>query len=120
MSHVADEQVVQFSLEEVQSTRFRASRTLLGRLFTNDTISTLQLRDGLLDAWKLRGQLKVLKTKYGLFEIILPNEEAKKWPLARSPWIIKDKLLTLRSWSPNITKQNFEEMSLAPFRLQLW
>ncbi|CAL1383714.1 unnamed protein product [Linum trigynum] len=36
MAHVSEDQVVQFSLEDVQSTRFRAARSLLGRLFTND------------------------------------------------------------------------------------
>ncbi|CAL1395249.1 unnamed protein product [Linum trigynum] len=76
MAHVTDDQVVQFSLEEVQSTRFRASRFILGRLFTNDQISMVELRDELLDAWKIRGQLKVRKTKQGLYEIVLPNEEA--------------------------------------------
>ncbi|CAI0376596.1 unnamed protein product [Linum tenue] len=120
MAHVSDDQVVQFSLEEVQSTRFRASRTLLGRLFTNDHVTTMELRGGLLDAWKIRGQLKVMKTKQGLFEIIMPNEEAKQWALSINPWIIKDQLLTLRQWSPVISKGVFEEMARAPFRVQLW
>ncbi|CAL1407965.1 unnamed protein product [Linum trigynum] len=120
MAHIAEEQELEFSLEEVQSMRFRASRTLLGRLFTSDQITTLELRDGLLDSWQLCGQLKVSNAKHGLFEIVLPNEEAKKWALARTPWIIKDKLLTLRSWSPTITKQHFEEMAVAPFRIQIW
>ncbi|CAI0561278.1 unnamed protein product [Linum tenue] len=89
-----------------------------GRLFTNDQVGTLELRNDLLDAWKIRDQLKVLKTKQGLFEIILPNEEAKKWALSRNPWIIKDRLLVLRSWAPVITKGIFDEMAKAPFRVQ--
>ncbi|CAL1381613.1 unnamed protein product [Linum trigynum] len=116
MPHVSEDQVLQFSLEEVQSTKFCASCTILGRLFTADQITTLELRADLLDAWQLRGQLKVSRTKHGLFEVVLPNEEAKKWALARTPWIIKDKLFTLRPWSPVITKQIYEGMSLALFR----
>ncbi|CAL1375139.1 unnamed protein product [Linum trigynum] len=64
MKNVADEQVVQFSLEEVQSARFRASRTILGRLFTKERMTTMELREELLDAWKLRGHLKVSSTKF--------------------------------------------------------
>ncbi|CAL1353287.1 unnamed protein product [Linum trigynum] len=120
MAHVSEDQVVHFSLEEVQSTRFRAARSLLGRLFTNDQVNTGELREELLDAWKIRGQLRVMRAKHGLFEIVLPNEEAKKWALSRNPWIIKDRLLTLGPWSPVIQKKNWEEMAKAPLRVQLW
>ncbi|CAL1395374.1 unnamed protein product [Linum trigynum] len=120
MAHVTEDQVVHFSLEEVQSTRFRAARSLLGHLFTNDQITTGELREELLDAWKIRGQLRVIRAKHGLFEIVLPNEEAKKWALSRNPWIIKDRLLTLCPWSPVIPKKNYEEMAKAPLRVQLW
>ncbi|CAL1390754.1 unnamed protein product [Linum trigynum] len=94
MAHVSEDQVVQFSLGEVQSNKFRATRTLLGRLFTTDQFTMVELRDALRSAWQIKGLLKVSKTQHDLFEITMPNEEAKKWALNRSPWVIKDRLLT--------------------------
>ncbi|CAL1408299.1 unnamed protein product [Linum trigynum] len=120
MVHVSEDQIVQFSLDEVQSTKLRASRTLLGRMFSVDQFSTLELRDALVDAWQIKGRVKVSLASHGLFEIMLPNEEAKTWALKRSPWIIKDKVLTLRSWTPSISPKTFEELSTAPFRIQIW
>ncbi|CAL1383820.1 unnamed protein product [Linum trigynum] len=120
MVHVTEDQVIQFSLDEVQSTRLRASRTLLGRLFTADQISTLEMREALVDAWQIKGRVKVSMTTHELFEIMLPNVEAKSWALKRSPWIIKDRVLILRGWVPSIPRKIFEELSIAPFHIQLW
>ncbi|CAL1379362.1 unnamed protein product [Linum trigynum] len=50
----------------------------------------------------------------------MPNEETKKWALNRNPWVIKDRLFTLSSWTLSITKTTFDEMAIAPFRVQLW
>ncbi|CAL1370452.1 unnamed protein product [Linum trigynum] len=120
MDHVSEDQVIQFSIDEVQSTKFRATRTLLGRLLTTDQIAILELRDVLIDAWQIKGRVKVSKASHDLFKIMLPNEEAKKWSLKRTPWVIKDKLLSLRSWTPSISRQIFEELFVSPFRIQLW
>ncbi|CAL1395732.1 unnamed protein product [Linum trigynum] len=120
MVHMSEDQVIQFSLDEVQSTKLRASRTVLGRLFTTDQISTLELRDALVDAWQIKGRVRVSTTSHGLFEIMLPNLEAKSWALKLSPWIINDKLLILRAWVPSIPRKIFEEIAVAPFRIQLW
>ncbi|CAL1401725.1 unnamed protein product [Linum trigynum] len=92
----------------------------MGRLFTTDQFTMVELRDALRLAWQIKGLLKVSKAKFDLFEITMPNEEAKKWALNRNPWVIKDKLFALRSWTPSITKDIFDEMTVAPFRVQLW
>ncbi|CAL1401363.1 unnamed protein product [Linum trigynum] len=120
MVHVTEDQVVQFSLDEVQSTKRRASRTVLGRLFTTEQFSKVELRDALVDAWQIKGRVKVSMASHGLFEIMLPNEEAKSWALKRTPWVIKDKILNVQTWAPSVSRKTFEDLSIAPFRIQLW
>ncbi|CAL1363030.1 unnamed protein product [Linum trigynum] len=120
MVHVSEDQVFQFSMDEVLSTKVRAARSMLGRLITAEQFSTLELRDAVIDAWQIKGRVKVTKANYELFEIMLPNEEAKNWALKRSPWIIKDKILCLRPWTSSIPRPIFEELAVAPFRVQIW
>ncbi|CAL1401184.1 unnamed protein product [Linum trigynum] len=120
MARVVEDQVVEFSLDEVQSMKFRTSRTLLGRLFSETTFTASELREGLLETWRVQGNLRVLATKFGLFEIILPSDEMRVWLLKRSPWIVKDRILHLRSWTPSITRPIFDDLAFAPFRVQLW
>ncbi|CAL1411320.1 unnamed protein product [Linum trigynum] len=119
MDRAGEDQVVKFNLDEVQSPKFRASRTLLGRIFTGNQLTNTELRDELSDAWQMRGHLRVLRTKHGLIEIVLPSEESKIWVLKRTPWVIKDKLINLRSWTSMINKQIFDDLVVAPFRIQL-
>ncbi|CAL1397724.1 unnamed protein product [Linum trigynum] len=120
MTRIANDQVVQFSLEEVQSMKFRASRTLLGRLFTNSNTNPADLKEALLVAWQIKGQLRVSITKHGLFEIVLPNTEARGWILKQTPWVVLDAILHLRPWTSTITLNTFAELAIAPFRVQLW
>ncbi|CAL1355575.1 unnamed protein product [Linum trigynum] len=63
---------------------------------------------------------QVREVAHGLIEFVLPTEAAKNWVLQRTPWVIMDKILHLRSWTPNITARTFEEMATAPFRVQMW
>ncbi|CAL1396885.1 unnamed protein product [Linum trigynum] len=120
MARVAEDQVVEFSLDEVQSVKFRTSKTLLGRLFSETTFTTGELREGFLEAWRVQGNLRVLATKFGLFEISLPSDEMRVWLLKRSPWIVKDMILKIRSWTPSITRPIFDYLAIAPLRVQLW
>ncbi|CAL1359841.1 unnamed protein product [Linum trigynum] len=120
MSRIAEDQVVEFSLEEVQSGRFRTSRTLLGRLFSEARLTTLELRDVLIEAWWVKGNLRVSLTKFGLFEVVLPSDETRVWVLKRTPWIVKDRNFHLRSWTPSISRVTFDELAIAPFPVQLW
>ncbi|CAI0480920.1 unnamed protein product, partial [Linum tenue] len=46
MSRIAEDQVVEFSLEEIQSVKFQTSRTLLGRLFLETKFTPIELRNG--------------------------------------------------------------------------
>ncbi|CAL1354009.1 unnamed protein product [Linum trigynum] len=48
MAHVSADQVVQFSMEEVQMTKYRAAHSLLGRLFTVNRISTTELQESVI------------------------------------------------------------------------
>ncbi|CAL1406694.1 unnamed protein product [Linum trigynum] len=77
MAHVASDQVVQFSMEEVQSTKYRASHSLLGRVFTSNRISTTELREAALTHWLIQGRLRVVLAKHGLVEFMFRNEEAR-------------------------------------------
>ncbi|CAL1380272.1 unnamed protein product [Linum trigynum] len=120
MTRVTEDQVVEFSLDEVQSVKFRTSRTLLGRLFSESAFTAGELKEGLLDTWRVQGNLRVSMTKFGLFEIILPNDEMRVWLLKRSPWIVKDRILHLRSWTPSITRPIFDDLAIVPYRVQLW
>ncbi|CAL1401873.1 unnamed protein product [Linum trigynum] len=120
MARIAANQVVEFTLEEVQSVKFRTSRTLLGRLFSETNFTPSELREGLVETWRVQGNLRVSVTKYGLFEIVLPSEETRIWILKRTPWIVKDRILHLRSWTPSITRPIFDGLAIAPFRVQLW
>ncbi|CAL1378017.1 unnamed protein product [Linum trigynum] len=107
MAHVTSDEVVQFSMEEVQSTKYRVSHSLLGRVFTTNRISTTELREAVLTSWLKQGCLKVVLAKHGLVELMLPSEEARIWVLKRTPWVINDQILHLRPWTPEITKQIF-------------
>ncbi|CAI0463612.1 unnamed protein product, partial [Linum tenue] len=120
MVRITEDQVVQFSLEEVQSVKFRASRSLLGRLFTDSIVTPAELREALIVAWQIKGQLRVSLAKHGLFEIVLPSTEARVWVLKQTPWVVLDAILHLRPWSSTITLSTFEDLATAPFRVQLW
>ncbi|CAI0455748.1 unnamed protein product, partial [Linum tenue] len=120
MVRITEDQVVQFSLEEVQSAKFRASRSLLGRLFTDSFVTPAELREALITAWQIKGQLRVSIAKHGLFEIVLPSTEARVWVLKQTPWVVLDAILHLRTWSSTITLSTFEDLATAPFRVQLW
>ncbi|CAL1353556.1 unnamed protein product [Linum trigynum] len=120
MARIAEDQVVEFSLAEVQSVKFRTSRTLLGRLFSETKFTPSELREGLIEAWRVQGNFRVSVTKYGLFEIVLPSDETRVWILKRTPWIVKDRILHLRSWTLAITRPVFDDLATAPFRVQLW
>ncbi|CAL1405705.1 unnamed protein product [Linum trigynum] len=117
MVHVTDDQLVQFSLEEVQSTEFRSSRMPLGRLFTDSPINPIEVREAVNYHCQEKNQIKVLIAKHGLLEFVLPTKESKNWVLKRTPWIIKDNILHLRPWSHNVTKRTFEELAIAAFRV---
>ncbi|CAL1395836.1 unnamed protein product [Linum trigynum] len=120
MARIVEDQIVEFSLDEVQSVKFRTSRTLLGRVFSENKFTPSELREGLIEAWRVQGNLRVSATKYGLFEIVLPSEETSVWILKRSPWIVKDRILHLRSWTAAITRPVFDDLATAPFRVQIW
>ncbi|CAL1403133.1 unnamed protein product [Linum trigynum] len=120
MAHFSNDQVVQFSMEEVQSTRYRAAHSLLGRVFTENRISTTELRESVIAPWLIQGRIRVVQAKHGLIEFMLPNEEARNWILKRSPWAINDRIIHLRAWTPIITKQIYDDLAIAPFRIQLW
>ncbi|CAL1384010.1 unnamed protein product [Linum trigynum] len=120
MAHFSNDQVVQFSMEEVQSTRYRAAHSLLGRVFTENRISTTELRESVIAPWLIQGRIRVVQAKHGLIEFMLPNEEARNWILKRSPWVINDRIIHLRAWTPIITKQIYDDLAIAPFRIQLW
>ncbi|CAL1368583.1 unnamed protein product [Linum trigynum] len=119
-THVSEDQVVQFSLHEVQSVQVRRSHTLLGCIFMTAKLSPAEIRDWVNSPWQCKGRIKVLQAKHGLFEFVLPNEESKIWVLKRTPWLVNDKIIHLRSWTPSVTKQTYEELVMAPFRVQLW
>ncbi|CAL1406961.1 unnamed protein product [Linum trigynum] len=120
MARIAEDQVIEFSLAEVQSVKFRTSRTLLGRLFSTTNFTPSELREGLIEAWRVQGSLRFSVTKYGLFEIVLPSDETRVWVLKRTPWIVKDRILHLRSWTSTITRPVFDDLAIAPFHVQLW
>ncbi|CAL1412785.1 unnamed protein product [Linum trigynum] len=120
MARIASDQVVEFSLTEVQSDRVRQSRMLLGRLFTEDRLTPIALRAAINNPWQGQGRIKVREAAQGLYEFVLPTEAAKNWVLQRTPWVINDKILHLRAWTPNITTRTFDEMAIAPFRVQMW
>ncbi|CAL1412484.1 unnamed protein product [Linum trigynum] len=120
MARIASDQVVEFSLTEVQSDRVRQSRMLLGRLFTEDRLTPIALRAAINNPWQGQGRIIVREAAQGLYEFILPTEAAKNWVLQRTPWVINDKILHLRAWTPNITTRTFDEMATAPFRVQMW
>ncbi|CAL1390023.1 unnamed protein product [Linum trigynum] len=77
MDHISNDQVVQFSMEEVQCSRYRAAHSLLGRVFTENRISTTELRESMIAPWLIQGRIRVVQAKHGLLEFMLPNEEAK-------------------------------------------
>ncbi|CAL1400222.1 unnamed protein product [Linum trigynum] len=120
MAHVTSDQVVQFSMEEVQSTKYRASHSLLGRVFISNRISMTELRDSVITPWLIQGRLGVVLAKHGLVEFMLPSKEAKIWVLKRTPWVINDQIIHLRPWTLAITKQTFDDLAIAPFPIQLW
>ncbi|CAL1374792.1 unnamed protein product [Linum trigynum] len=120
MTSFSNDQVVCFTLDEVQSARIRNSRTLLGRLFSEGGLTTVELRDAINKPWQGQGRIKVKMVAHNLYEFVLPSETAKNWVLKQSPWVIADKIIHLRPWLPTITQRTFDELAVAPFRIQLW
>ncbi|CAL1353130.1 unnamed protein product [Linum trigynum] len=120
MVHAASDQVVAFSLEEVQSDRTRCAKTLLGRLFTDHNTTLTELRDSINTPWQARGRVIVRLAAHGLFEFVFPNQTARNWVLQRTPWVVDDKVLHLCAWTPSITRRTFDELAFVPFRVQLW
>ncbi|CAL1360736.1 unnamed protein product [Linum trigynum] len=119
MDHVTSDQVVQFSMRR-QSTKYRAAHYLLGRLFTENMVSTTKLRGSVITPWLIQGRIRVMMAKYGLIKFVLPSEEAKIWVIKRTPWVITDKILHLCPWTPVITKKSLMTRQLPHFRVQLW
>ncbi|CAL1378533.1 unnamed protein product [Linum trigynum] len=120
MAHITRDQVVEFSLVEVQSDRACAAKMLIGRVFSEERLTVVELRSAINNPWQGHGRIKVREVSYGLYEFTLPSKAAKNWVLQRTPWVLKDKILHLRTWVPNITSRIFEEMVVAPFRVQMW
>ncbi|CAL1413582.1 unnamed protein product [Linum trigynum] len=120
MARITNDQVVEFSLEEVQATRVHKSRMLIGRLFSDDRLSTAELRDAVNRPWQGQDRIMVRELPHGLFEFTLPSEAAKSWVLQRTPWTIADRILHLKPWIPAVSQRTFEELAIVPFRVQLW
>ncbi|CAL1355925.1 unnamed protein product [Linum trigynum] len=120
MARVSSDQVVQFSMEAVQSSKYHTKHSLLGCLFTNKRITTMEVRDVVITHWQVKGKLKVVLTKHGLFEFTLPSEETKTWVLKRTPWVVNDIILHLRSWTTNISKKLYDDLAMVPLRVQMW
>ncbi|CAL1378174.1 unnamed protein product [Linum trigynum] len=115
-----NDQVVKFTLEEIRSTRVCRSRILIGRLFAEDGMSAAELRDALNRPWQGVGRIIVKQIAYGLFEFVLPTEADKTWVLQRTPWVINDRILNVRAWTQQVSHHTFEELAVAPFRVQMW
>ncbi|CAL1411726.1 unnamed protein product [Linum trigynum] len=107
-------------MEEVQSIKYYNDHSLLGCLFTDSRVTMTEIRDVVLTLWQVKGRLKVVMSKYGLFEFTLPSEEAKTWVLKRTPWLVQDKIPHLRSWTPSISKKLYDDLAMVPLRVQLW
>ncbi|CAL1381699.1 unnamed protein product [Linum trigynum] len=120
MEHVSADQIVHFSMEEIHSDRVRKARVLIGRFFSENSLSLVELRDSVNTHWQGQGRIQVRLATHGLYEFTLPDEAAKLWVLRRNPWVIKDRILQLRAWTPTITKRVFDKLAIAPFRVQMW
>ncbi|CAL1407607.1 unnamed protein product [Linum trigynum] len=120
MSHVTNDQVVQFSLEEIRSAWICKSRILLDRIFSDNMLSLNELRDAVNQPWQGHGKISVRQAAHGLFEFILPSEASKTWVLQRTPWVINDRILHLQTWIPNVTHHTYVVLAVAPFRVQMW
>ncbi|CAI0470008.1 unnamed protein product [Linum tenue] len=120
MAHISRDQVVEFTLTEIQANRASKSRMLLGRVFSEDRLTLTELREATNNPWQGQGRIRVREAAHGLYEFVLPTEAAKNWVLQRTPWVIKDRILHLRAWTPNISARTVEEMAIAPFRVQMW
>ncbi|CAI0449452.1 unnamed protein product [Linum tenue] len=120
MARITNDQVVEFSLEEVQATRVRRSRMLIGRLFSDERLSTAELRDAVNRPWQGQGRIIVRNLAHDLFEFTLPSETSKAWVLQRTPWIVADRILHVQAWIPSVSHRTFEDLAVVPFRVQLW
>ncbi|CAL1390019.1 unnamed protein product [Linum trigynum] len=120
MAHITSDRVVEFSMAEVQPERVRWTKMLLGRVFSEDRLTVAELREAVNNPWQGQGRIKVREVAHELYEFTLPTEAAKKWALQRTPWVIKDRILHLRAWVSNISARTFDDMAIAPFRVQLW
>ncbi|CAL1399501.1 unnamed protein product [Linum trigynum] len=120
MSRISKDQIIEFSLEEVRSEKTRLACSLLGRLFTVNNVSLRELRDTVNNSWQGQGRIRVSQAAHGFLEFVLPNKTSKAWILKQTPWVIGDKILHLRSWTPSITRRTFEELAIALFRIQMW
>ncbi|CAL1396327.1 unnamed protein product [Linum trigynum] len=120
MTCISSDQVVEFSLEEVQATRVHKSRMLIGRLFSGSRLSLTDIRDAVNRLWQGQGRIIVRELKHGLLEFTLPSEATRTWVLQRTPWIVADRVLHLQAWIPRVSQRTFDELAIAPFRVQLW
>ncbi|CAL1395024.1 unnamed protein product [Linum trigynum] len=56
MTHMMKDQIVKFSMEEIQSNEFRSSHTLLGRVITENRMTTIDLREAVARKHYLAGE----------------------------------------------------------------
>ncbi|CAL1354842.1 unnamed protein product [Linum trigynum] len=58
MAHLTSDQVVEFSMEEVQSSKYRATNSFIRRLFTENRVNTKEIREALCLALASEGEIE--------------------------------------------------------------
>ncbi|CAL1353321.1 unnamed protein product [Linum trigynum] len=116
---ICQDQVVEFSTEDVAVSMQRAKMSLLGRLFIENRPSLSVIHKIVTNAWECRKKVQVLEAEMGLLQFLFDDAEDMEWVLKRTPWPVKDRVLHLQRWAP-VTEEVFESLGFAPFGVQMW
>ncbi|CAL1389650.1 unnamed protein product [Linum trigynum] len=118
-SSICQDQIVEFSTEDVAVSMQRAKMSLLGRLFIENRPSLSVIHKIVTNAWECRKKVQVLEAEMGLLQFLFDDAEDMEWVLKRTPWPVKDRVLQLQQWAP-VTEEVFDSLGFAPFGVQMW
>ncbi|CAL1383219.1 unnamed protein product [Linum trigynum] len=117
--NICQDQIVEFSTDDVAVSMQRAKMSLLGRLFIENRPSLAVIHKIVTGAWECRKKVQVMEAEMGLLQFLFDDTEDMEWVLKRTPWPVKDRVLHLQRWSP-VSEEVFDSLGFVPFSVQMW
>lgn len=89
---------VELNLGDIRKSRKDCEKSLVGKIFGNNTANFTGLKQTMTQLWCPEGTLRVVEIGAKMFQFFFSNEDERRRVLERRPWTFDNQLLVLQPW----------------------